>query len=239
MKKLLLLALLFVSITYAQNWGKTKVKGDGNIVKETRTVSDYDEITTGGSFYVDLVAGKEGNILLEGDKNLLDLIITEVKNNKLKVGFQKGVNVDYRSGKIKITIPFDKISKINFAGSGEIETKNPIISSSLEIILSGSGKANIETNVDKLSAILSGSGNVNISGSTTDLSIKLSGSGEIDCSNLKSSNVDTLLSGSGDITVNCNKNLMGRVSGSGNIFYSGNPEMVDKKVSGSGNIKKV
>jgi hypothetical protein len=31
---------------------------------------------------------------------------------------------------------------------------------------------------------------------------------------------------------------MGRVSGSGNIFYSGNPEMVDKKVSRDREISK-
>lgn len=230
--------LISISMVNAQNWGKNKIKGSGNEITVTRTTSDYDEISTGGSFSVELVAGKEGTITMTGDDNLLELIITKVENNKLKIYIEKGAWFDSRGEFIKISIPFEDISKVDFGGSGKITTKNPIKTSNLEINLSGSGNAKIDANTSTLSAVLSGSGNLNVKGSTNDISIKLSGSGGIDCTAITSENATALISGSGNIDLNCSKSLIGKISGSGNIVYSGNPGSVDKKISGSGNILK-
>ncbi len=231
-------ALLSITMMQAQKWGKNKLKGDGNTVTETRTTTNYDEISTGGAFTVELVAGKEGTLTMTGDKNLLDKIVVEVDNNKLKVQIEKGIWFDQRGEKIKISIPFEEISKINFGGSGDIMTKNTIKTENLEINLSGSGTAKIDTEATKVIAILSGSGNLNLEGKTSDLEARLSGSGEIDSSKTLSQNASALLSGSGNINVHCTKNFDGKISGSGNIVFYGNPENVIKKVSGSGTISK-
>lgn len=239
MKKIILItALLCVSISSAQNWGNNKIKGNKKEVTVTRTTEDYDEISTGGSFSIELVSGKEGTITITGDENLLDLIITKVENKRLKIYIERGTWFDIRGERIKITVPFEKISKIDFGGSGKITTKNPINSDSLEINASGSGESKIDANTKSLVAVLSGSGNLDVSGSTTDITIKLSGSGEIDSSAIKSENASALLSGSGNIEINCTNDLVAKISGSGNIIYSGNPKTVEKKVSGSGNITK-
>jgi Putative auto-transporter adhesin, head GIN domain len=234
----LLAFFISISMVNAQNWGKDKIKGSGNEITVTRTTSDYDEISTGGAFSVELVAGKEGAITMVGDDNLLELIITKVENNKLKIYIEKGTWFDSRGELIKITVPFEDISKVDFGGSGKITTKNPIKTSNLEVNLSGSGNAKIDASTSSLSAILSGSGNLNMKGSTNEISVKLSGSGGIDCSSLTSENATALISGSGNIDLNCSKSLIGKISGSGNIIYSGNPESVEKKISGSGNILK-
>jgi len=240
MKTTTTLLALFISISMvnAQNWGKNKIKGSGNEVTVTRSTSDYDEISTGGAFSVELVAGKEGTITMVGDDNLLELIVTKVENNKLKIYIEKGTWFDSRGEKIKITIPFEDISKIDFGGSGKITTKSPIKTNNLEVNMSGSGNAKIDADTTSLAAILSGSGNLNVKGATSDINVKLSGSGEIDSSNVTSENATALISGSGNIELNCSKSLTAKISGSGNIIYSGNPESVDKKVSGSGNITK-
>ncbi len=240
MKTATTLLALFISISMvnAQNWGNNKIKGSGNEITVTRTTTDYDEISTGGAFSVELVAGKEGTITITGDDNLLELIVTEVENNKLKVYVEKGTWFDSRGEKIKITIPFQDISKINFGGSGKITTKNPIKANDLDVNLSGSGNAKIDVNTTVLYAVLSGSGNLYVNGTSKDINAKLSGSGGIDCSKVDSQNATAVISGSGNIDLNCSKSLTAKISGSGNIVYSGNPETVDKKVSGSGNITK-
>lgn len=238
MKTALLIALTVTSFANAQNWGNKKIKGNGNEVTITRSTSDYDEIITEGPFSVELIAGKEGTITITGDENLLESIITKVENNKLKIHLENGAWFDNHGEKIKITIPFEKISRLDFGGSGKAVSKNPINSNTLEIHSSGSGTTKIETNSNSVIAVLSGSGNLDVTGTSQEIEVKLSGSGGIDCSNIKSENATALLSGSGNIDVNCSKNLTAKISGSGNIIYSGNPETVDNKVSGSGNIKK-
>ena len=67
MKKLatLSLVLLFTASCTAQ-WGK-RVKGNGNMTTVERSVGEYDAIGLSGWFDVDLVAGSEGEIKLEGE----------------------------------------------------------------------------------------------------------------------------------------------------------------------------
>lgn len=229
---------LFSFIANAQ-WSNNKIKGNGNVVSETRTTSDYDAIKVSGSFDVDLVAGKEGKITIKGEQNLLAAIKVEVENNTLKVYIEKGSNLRPSLGKkIEVTIPFESISELSLAGSGDIQSKDPIKSDKFLAKLSGSGNFNLALNSSNLELNLSGSGNVHLKGSANNFTTKLSGSGDIDAANLKSNNVDVNVSGSGNSRVNCNGSLTARVSGSGDIKYSGNPEKRDVKVSGSGNISK-
>jgi len=77
-----------------------------------------------------------------------------------------------------------------------------------------------------------------LSGSTTDFDVTISGSGDIKAYDLEADNVDATVSGSADIKVTARKMLKARVSGSGDISYKGNPQKVDTKTSGSGDITK-
>ena len=239
MKKIALVLLLITSFSNAQNWGKNKIKGNGNVVTQIRNTSEYDEIVTGGPFSVELLSNKEGQITLEGDENLLNLIKVEVENNKLKIYTEKGTWFDSRGEKITIKIPIEKLSRIDFGGSGNLITKDKIASENLEVHLSGSGNVDLQTETTTLKAVLSGSGELQLKGTTTNFEAKLSGSGGITSKKLLSQNAVALLSGSGRIELNCSASLDAKVSGSGNINYSGNPNNVVKKVSGSGEISNM
>jgi hypothetical protein len=229
------LALLCITFTQAQNWKKEKIKESGIQKTITRATSTYDEISAGGSFNVKLVSGKEGNITINGDENIISHIVTEVENNKLIVRFEKNKNYSYRS-KIVITIPFEEISVVSFAGSGEIETKNTINATNLNIVLTGSGEGNFDVNTENLKTTLSGSGDLEISGKTTELEGKLTGSGNLNCSKLIAQNAETSVTGSGDLNVNCTNSLVAKVAGSGSIKYKKKPQTIDKAIAGSGEI---
>lgn len=234
--QLLVCSAFLLSLT-ANAQSSNKVTGNGKISTETRNTSDYDGIKVSGSFDVDLVSGKEGNITLKGEENLLPLVQVEVSENTLKISMKKNTNIRSRQ-KIQITIPFEKISQVTLSGSGDIQTKNNIKNDKFSAKLSGSGNFNLGIDSNDLDLNLSGSGNVRLKGTANNFTTKLSGSGDIDAADLKSKNTDINISGSGNGRVNCNETLTARVSGSGNIKYEGNPEKRDVKVSGSGNISK-
>ena len=216
-----------------------KIKGNGKVVTETRNTGDYDAIKVGGSFDVNLVAGKEGKIILKGEENLLSAIKIEVEDNALKIFVGKGINIRPSSGKkIEITVPFDKISALSLSGSGDIQTKDKIKSDTFSAKLSGSGNFNLNVDSNDFELSLSGSGDVILKGSTDKFTCKLAGSGNVNASEFKSKNAEANVSGSGNSIINCEGNLTARVAGSGNIKYLGNPDKRDVKVSGSGNITK-
>jgi hypothetical protein len=215
------------------------IKGNGKMVTETRTTGDYDAIKVGGPFDVNLVAGKEGKITIKGEENLLSAIKIEVEDNALKIYIDKTTNIRPSSGhSIEITVPFEKISAVSLAGSGDIKTKDKIKSDTFAAKLSGSGNFKLDVDSNNFELSLSGSGDVTLKGSADNFTTKQAGSGNVNASDLKSKNVQANISGSGNSIVNCNGNLTARVSGSGNIKYLGNPEKRDVKVSGSGNITK-
>lgn len=240
MKKLsVLLFAGFISLSCSAQWGKT-IKGNGNNATIERNTGDYDGVAVSGWFDVDLVSGNEGEITLEGEENLLEYIITEVKDGKLVIKTEKGVNLkssNWKSG-IHITIPVESISHVALSGSGDIVSKTKIKADKFSTAMSGSGDITLDIDSNSISTSMSGSGNINLSGTTGDFEAKISGSGDIEAFDLEADNVEATVSGSADIEVTVKKSIKARVSGSGDITYRGNPEKINTKTSGSGNISK-
>jgi hypothetical protein len=240
MKKLSALLLTgLITLSCSAQWGKT-IRGNGNNVTIERSTGDYDGIAVSGWFDVDLVSGNEGEITLQGEENLLEYIITEVNDGKLVIKTEKGVNLKSSSWKseIRITVPVQSISSVSMSGSGDIVGKTKIKSDKFSTAMSGSGDITLDIDSSTISASMSGSGDITLSGTTKDFDATVSGSGDIEAYNLEAENVSATVSGSADIQVTAKKSIKARVSGSGDISYRGNPEKVDTKTSGSGDISK-
>jgi len=240
MKKFLSLSLVvLMTASCTAQWGK-KVQGDGNNVTINRSVGDYDAVALAGWFDVDLVDGKEGELILEGESNLLEYIVTEVKDGQLTIKVKKGVNLKPSSWDdgIRITVPIKTIDAVKLSGSGDIVGKTTIKTNNFKTALSGSGDVTLAVECETIDTSMSGSGDINLSGSARDFEVSISGSGDIRAYDLEADNVDATISGSADIEVTATKMLKARVSGSGDISYRGNPKKVDTKASGSGDISK-
>ncbi len=235
-KQILLIAVLLISTAGFAQWGK-KISGNGKMTTETRTTSDYDGISCAGSLDYVLVSGKEGKITLEGEENLLEYIVTEVKNGTLTVKVKDKINLKSSLNKtIKITIPFKDINAVSLAGSGDLWGEDTISASNLDVSLAGSGDIKLDIRATSVESSISGSGDITLSGKTTNLEASIAGSGDFEAFDLDSDNTEVSISGSGDAQVVSNTSIKGRVSGSGDIDFKGNPTKEDTKVSGSGSI---
>ncbi|MGV9004011.1 head GIN domain-containing protein [Flavobacterium sp.] len=234
-QSILLLTLFCFTVCNAQK--VKKITGSGTIKTITRTTTEYDKIKVASSFSVKLVAGIEGNIKIEGDENIIQYITTEVKNNELIVGFEKGfyIKYDYPST-VEITIPFKKINALSFSGSGSLTTSDLIVTDNLDIESAGSGSVTFETSATSVKITRGGSGSIIAKGKATNLTVASTGSGNVNASQLTSANVTANQTGSGNIKVNCSNNLTVTSSGSGSVNYKGSPKKVEKNSSGSGSI---
>ncbi|MCL6296683.1 head GIN domain-containing protein [Jejuia spongiicola] len=231
---LVLVSLLFVATSYGQ-W--KSIKGNGNMTTVTRTTDSYDAIKCAGSMDFILVSGTEGTIKIEGEENLLEYIVTEVKDNVLKVKVKKGKSLRSSKNKtIKITIPFEDISRVSLSGSGDLWNKDVINATNLDVALAGSGDVILDVKATSVKGSISGSGDLTLKGSTNNLKAKIAGSGDFHGFNLQANNTEVSVAGSGDAKVVSNQSIKARVAGSGDIVYKGNPEKEDTKVAGSGSI---
>ncbi|WP_047545937.1 head GIN domain-containing protein [Psychroserpens sp. Hel_I_66] len=239
MKKSFLLITALLSFTFSQaQWGGKKIKGNGNVTKVNRTTSTYDAVHCAGSFDYILVAGTEGKITLEGESNLLDHITTEVKNGKLTINTEKGKNLaPSRNKTVKITIPFKDLDAVSLSGSGDLWNEDVISSNNFEASLSGSGDVILNVKTTSVTGKVAGSGDLTLKGSTTDLVAGVTGSGDFHGFDLKTTNTDVSVTGSGDAEVVCNGELNAKVTGSGDIEYRGQPTKKSTKITGSGSIE--
>jgi hypothetical protein len=239
MKKATLILISIITVSCSAQWGK-RIKGNGNETTINRSTDDYDEVAVSGWFDVLLVDGNEGELTLTGESNLLEYIKTEVKNGRLIIKTENGVNLkpsNWNSG-ITITVPVASISAVTLSGSGDIVGKKTISTNTLSATMSGSGDITLDVETNQMEATMSGSGDITLTGNTRDFEATISGSGDIKAFDLEADNVQATVSGSADIKVTANKTLTARVSGSGDITYRGNPEKLDTKTSGSGDISK-
>ena len=233
-QSIILIALILV--TNSIN-AQERIKGNGNITSVTRLTSDYNTVSFAGSFNYVLVSGKEGEIKIEGEENLLEYIITEVKNGALSIKTEKKINLlTSRNQTIKITVPFEDIHAVSLAGSGNVWNESIISTPTFEVSVTGSGEAELEVNTTSLEAKVTGSGDLDLKGKTTDLKLNVLGSGKFEGAKLEANAVDVSVTGSGAATITCSGHLKARIKGSGKIKYIGNPVTKDSKVSGSGTI---
>ncbi|MFS4416823.1 head GIN domain-containing protein [Maribacter sp. 2307ULW6-5] len=239
MKRSMLSLFLATTMVGCAQWGKT-VKGNGDWTTVERSTKDYDALALSGWFTVKLVDGQEGALILRGESNLLEHLVTEVRNNTLTIKTKNGVRLkpsNWKDG-IEVTVPVRDIEDIALSGSGDIVGSTTLGGNTLNTKMSGSGDITLDVDVNTLKAILSGSGDMELSGRTTRFEATVSGSGDIEAFDLAADHVEATVSGSADIEVTAKESLSARVSGSGDIAYKGSPTKVDAKTSGSGDITK-
>ena len=80
------LILLFVS---ALGLSQQRYKGNGDIITQERNIEGFDQLVVKGPFKVELTSQLNGEITLNIDANLMDQIVTEVKDNVLIIRLKK------------------------------------------------------------------------------------------------------------------------------------------------------
>lgn len=234
MKNLLIFLFAALLISSCGN----AIVGEGPVISEERTFETFTGISSGISADIIIRQGGTQNVRLEGQKNLLEIISTTVKNGVLVIDTKPDVYFTSNSDvKIYITLPQYKL--VSLQGSGDLIAETDLSSDAIEINATGSGDVELkQINASKIGVSLTGSGDLEASGGRTEhLDVSATGSGNVDLSDLEANTAEVSLTGSGDAAVRVKNKLKASLSGSGDLEYFGNAE-VNSSVSGSGTVRK-
>lgn len=193
---------------------KNHLRGSGDLVTEERATKEFTTIKVSGSFDIYVTIGEKQSIKVTFDDNLIEFVETEVHRGRLEIWIDKSYSTRSRN-RIDIVVP--QLEEIYSFGSGDSEVSG----------LKG----------DNFIYEINGSGDLTVEGEVDGLRISVSGSGDVDARDLKARKARVRISGSGDVTLFASESIDGRISGSGDIVYYGNPEHVNRRVSGSGSIR--
>jgi hypothetical protein len=236
--KLITYTMLFTAIFLFHSCTFSQIRGEGEMVKQDRNLSEFNKIDFSVSGTIYLTQGTPQKLTVEGQQNILDILETEVKGNTLELKFNKK-RVNYKDLKFYITVA--KIDGLNLSGSGNIYCENGLNTNDLDLSLSGSGEIKLNgLKATKIEADIAGSGNITLKGSeaANELEIEIAGSGDVRTEELPVNEIKISMAGSGSCKVNAVNKLNVDIAGSGSVLYRGNPQ-INSDVSGSGKVRKL
>jgi Putative auto-transporter adhesin, head GIN domain len=233
-----LLLSSFIVLSSCHYIGGERVRGNGSVKTETRSVGSFSGIRVGGAYKVYLLQDSLSSVKIEADENLQEYIQIGVDDNVLEIRTERGFNLR-PTGKIKVYVSAPDLKYFNASGACEIIGQNSITSAEpVNIDLSGASNISMDLKAPRVHAELSGAGTISLAGETKDFNVDGSGSTDIRCFDLKSENTSVEISGAGNAEVFASVKLDVRVSGAGDVKYKGSPE-VNQRISGAGSVKKV
>lgn len=212
-----------------------RVHGNGKVHTQSFSQNDFETVSVSGDWKVDIQQGKTFFITVEADENLSSYLDIYVSDHTLHIGFKHGYRIDNTHCKAFITMPV--LTQLTASGSitGTVSYFD-MPGRTMSIDVAGSGDVTArDITVKNLKLKISGSGSFEATGKAQNMTAAISGSGNIKAVGLKTENTAISISGSGFAKVWVATFLRADISGSGNIWYKGNP-IIDRQISGSGSL---
>lgn len=192
------------------------VEGSGVPATESRDVAPFAAVDLAGSNNVTIHVGGEQAVVVSADDNLVRHVTTRVEGGKLVIGTTSGSFTTKTPMNVDVTVP--ALHAVTLSGSGTVVADG--------------------IDAKRMTVALPGSGILRASGTATTLAVDHGGSGDAQLEGLVASDVRAVLGGSGRIVVTATKTLDATVTGSGAIFYRGDPAQVTTSVTGSGVVMR-
>lgn len=220
---------------------KVEIEADDDVIKEIETE------VSGGRLRI----GKEDkwfNWNLNNDKITVYITVPEIEGvavsgsgNIIGQSTIKTNNLDLKvSGSGSMTLEFDATGDVDadVSGSGDLKVKGNC--KSLDTDVSGSGSLDVSGTVDNTANFgISGSGKIHANGSADFVKADISGSGKVLAADLQANRCQVRIAGSGDVEINVKSELDANITGSGSVYYKGNPNKVNANSAGSGKVRKM
>jgi hypothetical protein len=192
-------------------WGG--IMGNGHIVTDTRSVSDFSEIEANGGFEIEWRSGPP-SLSITTDENLLRYIENENEDHRLRLHSRGNL---WATHHIKVTISSPSRAEARLTGAARL-TANQLSGHSFAIESTGAAKVLLDGTVD-------------------DLVTEMTGASRLDAGSLQTKTAEISSTGASHAEVAVSDSLKVSITGAGKVIYSGNPPIVEKHITGAGSIR--
>jgi hypothetical protein len=200
-----------VLVTAGCRWGG--IMGNGHIVTDTRSVSDFSEIEADGGFQIEWRSGPP-SLSITTDENLLRYIDNQNIDHRLRLHSHGNI---WSSHGIKVAISSPTRSGAKLTGAARLTVKQ-LSGRSFGIESTGAAKVSLDGTVD-------------------DLVTDMTGASRLEAESLQTKTAEISSTGASHAEVAVSESLKVSITGAGKVIYSGNPPVVEKRISGAGSIR--
>jgi hypothetical protein len=237
----LVTAILFIGLTACKvvkesDWKGDSVEGSGQLIEESRSVGFFNSVRLSGSGKVIVTGGPGASVRLMAEDNIMPLIETRVEGDTLVVE----TNRPYRTNiGITVYLTMSEIKGFTLSGAWVLSSESELTVDDLDIEVSGAGRIDLDVRAGNIFTSLSGAGEIILRGSADRHRVRISGAGNLNAEGLEVRYYDIQVSGAGNCRIFVTEELVASISGTGSIYYRGNPAIVESNISGTGKLVKL
>lgn len=214
------------------------VKGNGKITEKIVESGNIEEIINSGIFNIEVIYGEKQEIKVVTDENILPYF--ESRSSGKKIEFSNSDKVNLQPTKAVVYITLSVLSKLANAGTGDFTFSGFNNLSKIDISNSGTGDVkSVMVNIIDLNILNSGTGDIELKGKTEKAGIQNTGTGDINSLEMSVSKADIVSTGTGDVKIRVENELNLKLTGTGDFYYSGEPEISHINANGTGEVKKL
>jgi hypothetical protein len=210
--------------------------------RETRNVGNFSKVAFRLPGKVYLKQGSPQKVEIEGAKDILKEIETEVEGSKLIIG-KEGKWLDWNwndDSKITVYITVPNLEGVSVSGSGSVIGQGKFTTGDLDLNVSGSGSLSLDADASgAVEGDVSGSGDIDLKGKCKSFDSDVSGSGKVILALAITGQADFSVSGSGKIQASGSADdVKTTISGSGKVLAANlEANRCEVRISGSGDVE--
>lgn len=208
------------------------IRASTKTVTELRDLRDFRGVIFNQVGDLILTQGPEYSFLVNGPVNVLQSLTTTIEDEILIIGTENCFNGSYN---LRVEISAPEFELINLVGIGNIETVGSIDGNIIQVELVGIGDIIAEFNADTVYTNVAGNGTISYSGEVIKHAFQNAGEVTLNAFPLMTQETTIDISGIGDCQVTASDLLDVTITGTGNVFYQGAPQIIPD-ISGVGEI---
>ncbi len=195
----------------------TTAVGSGRLVTESRPAGGFTAVSVSGAGHLIIEQTGVESLQVTAEDNILPFVRTEVRGERLFLGFEPGVSVNTTRG-VEYRVTVAELSEIEASGASRVEV--------------------LRVDTGELIARISGASGYTAAGIADDHRIDLSGASRCEAGDLVSREVAASLSGASYCLVHVQDRLVVSASGASILEYIGHP-VLEANVSGGSVVRPI
>ena len=226
---LILISAIGINSTYAGNSDETEI----------RQLKNFNAIKVSAGIDLYITMGETEEVKIVADDDIIDDIITEVKDGKLIIYMKSNNWFNWGTrGTRKAYVTVKELIAISASSGSDVRSENTLKGESLKVKTSSGSDVEIDIFYKNFLLDTSSGSDAKVSGKVKTFKAEASSGSDIKAQNLESTICKVRASSGSDITVKVSGELYAKASSGADIRYYGNPEIRDINESSGGDVKQ-
>jgi hypothetical protein len=231
---IIILVFLFLAVKAKPFFIFSGERGNGNVIKQERKLTDFLKIKVSYGIDVIISQGDSEKVTVEADENLVDLIKTEVKDQTLKIYHEENIS---KAKKMCVYVTVKDLNSIIASSGSDVTTEKEIKLDKLVVEMSSGSDGNLKLNANELICETSSGSDLELSGKSKTLDLTASSGSDINAYELEAEYVSVKTSSGSDAEVFVTNQLKVRGSSGSDVRYKGSPKNIDNDLSSGASVR--